>query len=63
MFNRISFGGSFTKLLYEVNIFDINKREFLLLFTLIVFTVILGIFPTLILNVIHYPVIGLIYNF
>ena len=62
MFNRISFGGSFTKLLYEVNIFDINKREFLLLFTLIVFTVILGIFPTLILNVIHYPVIGLIYN-
>jgi NADH-ubiquinone oxidoreductase chain 4 len=62
MFNRISFGGSFTKLLYEVNIFDVNKREFLLLFILIAFTVILGIFPTLILNIIHYPVVGLLYN-
>jgi NADH-ubiquinone oxidoreductase chain 4 len=49
--------------LYEANVFDINKREFLLLFTLIVFTIILGIFPNLILNVIHYPVIGLLYNF
>lgn len=36
MFNRISFGGSFSKF-FEENIADITKREFFLLFTLVVF--------------------------
>ena len=31
MFNRIAFGGSFTKF-FEENILDVNKREFILLF-------------------------------
>jgi NADH-ubiquinone oxidoreductase chain 4 len=62
MFNRISFGGFFTKLLYEENVFDINQREFLLLFILIVFTIILGIYPSLILDSLHYPVNNLIYK-
>ena len=62
MFNRISFGGFFTKLLYEKNIFDVNKREFLLLLILIIFTVILGIYPSIILDGLHYNVNNLIYK-
>lgn len=61
MFNRISFGGSFTKF-FEENISDLTKREFFLLFTLVGFTVILGIYPSIILDGIHYSVSNLIYN-
>ncbi|AEO54264.1 hypothetical protein MYCTH_2020422, partial [Thermothelomyces thermophilus ATCC 42464] len=35
MYNRISFGGSFSKF-FEENITDVTKREFFILFTLIV---------------------------
>ena len=62
MFNRITFGGSFTKF-FEENIFDTTKREFTLLFILVLFTVILGIYPSLILDTLHYPVMNLIYSF
>jgi NADH-ubiquinone oxidoreductase chain 4 len=62
MFNRISFGGFFTKLLYEDNIFDVNKREFLLLFVLVAFTIILGIYPSIVLDGLHYSVNNLIYK-
>jgi NADH-ubiquinone oxidoreductase chain 4 len=62
MFNRISFGGSFTKLLYENNIFDTNKREFLLLLILVLFTIIFGIYPSLILDNLHYSINSLIYK-
>jgi NADH-ubiquinone oxidoreductase chain 4 len=62
MFNRISFGGSFTKLLFEENISDVNRREFILLFILIFFTVLLGIYPSLILDTIHYGINNLIYS-
>ena len=61
MFNRIAFGGSFSKF-FEANISDINKREFFILFTLVVFTVILGIYPAPILDGLHYSVSSLIYN-
>lgn len=61
MYNRIAFGGSFTKL-FRVNIPDLNKREFLILFTLVMFTVILGIYPTPILQGLHYSVSCLIYS-
>nr|YP_009240969.1 NADH dehydrogenase subunit 4 [Cairneyella variabilis]AMK08998.1 NADH dehydrogenase subunit 4 [Cairneyella variabilis] len=61
MFNRIAFGGSFSKF-FEANITDINKREFFILFTLVVFTVILGIYPAPILDGLHYSVSSLIYN-
>nr|YP_010375698.1 NADH dehydrogenase subunit 4 [Paraisaria gracilis]UDN38731.1 NADH dehydrogenase subunit 4 [Paraisaria gracilis] len=60
-FNRIAFGGSFTRFLEE-NIYDVNKREFIMLFILVVFTVILGIYPSLILNVLDYSMDGLIYS-
>lgn len=62
MFNRITFGGSFTKF-FEENIFDTSKREFTLLFILVLFTVILGIYPSLVLDTLHYSVVNLIYNF
>ena len=61
MFNRIAFGGSFSKF-FEANISDINKREFFILFTLVIFTVVLGIFPAPILDGLHYSVSSLIYN-
>jgi NADH-ubiquinone oxidoreductase chain 4 len=61
MFNRIAFGGSFSKL-FEANINDVSKREFFILFTLVVFTVILGIYPAPILDGLHYSVSSLIYS-
>jgi NADH-ubiquinone oxidoreductase chain 4 len=61
MFNRIAFGGSFSKF-FEVNIRDVNKREFFILLTLVVFTVILGIYPAPILDGLHYSVSSLIYS-
>ena len=61
MFNRITFGGSFSKF-FEANISDINKREFFILLTLVAFTIIFGIYPAPILDGLHYSVSSLIYN-
>jgi NADH-ubiquinone oxidoreductase chain 4 len=61
MFNRISFGGSFTKF-FEENISDVTKREFFMLFTLVTFTIILGIYPSPILDGLHYSATSLIYK-
>jgi NADH-ubiquinone oxidoreductase chain 4 len=60
MFNRIAFGGSFSKY-FEANVIDLNKREYYMLFTLVLFTVILGIYPAPILDGLHYSVSSLIY--
>jgi NADH-ubiquinone oxidoreductase chain 4 len=60
MFNRIAFGGSFSKF-FEVNINDVTKREFFLLLTLVFFTVVFGIYPSFILDGLHYSVASLIY--
>jgi len=60
MFNRISFGGSFSKFFLE-NISDLTKREFFLLLTLVSFTVIFGIYPSFILDGLHYSVTSLLY--
>ncbi len=60
MFNRISFGGSFSKFFKE-NISDVTKREFFLLFVLVLFTVVFGIYPSFILDGLHYSVTSLIY--
>src|SRR6201999_382636 len=60
MFNRTALGGFFTKVLEE-NVYDINRKEFLLLFTLVLLTVILGIYPMLILNTLDYSVANLIF--
>jgi NADH-ubiquinone oxidoreductase chain 4 len=61
MFNRIAFGGSFSKF-FEANISDVNKQEFVILFTLVLFTVILGVYPALVLDGLHYSVSSLIYS-
>ena len=61
MFNRIAFAGSYSKF-FIVNISDINKREFYILLTLVLFTVILGIYPVPVLDGLHYSVSTLIYS-
>jgi len=61
MFNRIVFGGTFSKF-FEINISDVNKREFFILFTLVTLTIILGIYPAPILDGLHYSVSLLIYS-
>lgn len=61
MFNRIAFAGSFSKF-FNVNIPDLNKREFLILLTLVVFMVILGVYPSPLLDGLHYSVSSLLYQ-
>jgi NADH-ubiquinone oxidoreductase chain 4 len=61
MFNRIAFGGSFSIFLKE-NFSDVTKREFFLLFTLVFFTVLFGIYPSVILDGLHYSVSSLVYS-
>jgi NADH-ubiquinone oxidoreductase chain 4 len=60
MFNRIAFAGKFSQF-FKVNITDINKREFILLLALTMFTIILGIYPSSILDGLHYSTSSLIY--
>jgi len=60
MYNRISFGGSYSKFFIE-NISDITKREFFLLFSLVFFTILFGVYPSFILDGLHYSVSSLIY--
>jgi NADH-ubiquinone oxidoreductase chain 4 len=61
MYNRISFGGIYSKFFDNYSI-DVTKREFFLLLILILFTVILGIYPALILDGLHYVASLLLYN-
>jgi NADH-ubiquinone oxidoreductase chain 4 len=62
MFQRISFGGTYSRM-FTANIPDLNKREFMVLLTLVVPTVLFGIYPAPILDAIHYSVSTLIYSF
>jgi NADH-ubiquinone oxidoreductase chain 4 len=61
MFNRIAFGGSFSKF-FKFNIPDLSKREFSILLILVVLTVTFGIYPLPILNGLHYSVSCLIFS-
>ena len=60
MFNRIIFAGSYSKY-FLFTIPDVNKREFYMLLILVCFTVILGVYPSVILDGIHYSATNLIY--
>ena len=60
MFNRIAFAGSYSKF-FKVNVPDLNKREFYILLTLVLFTLVLGIYPAPVLDGLHYSVTTLIY--
>ncbi len=62
MYNRIAFSGSYSKF-FNVNIPDLNKREFYILLTLVLFTLALGIYPAVVLDGLHYSVTTLLYSF
>ena len=63
MFNRIAFGGAFfLNLKNQYSLVDLNAREFFMLFVLVIFTVVLGIYPAPILDGLHYSVSTLIYS-
>jgi NADH-ubiquinone oxidoreductase chain 4 len=61
MFNRVVFGGSYSRY-FNINIIDLKKREFYILLILIYYTVLLGIYPIPITEGLNYYVSGLIYN-
>ena len=61
MFNRIAFAGSYSQF-FNANMFDLNKREFIILLTLVLPTVVLGIYPAPVLDGLHYSVSSFIYH-
>jgi NADH-quinone oxidoreductase subunit M len=54
LFNRIAYGNLKTQ--YFKNYLDINKREFLIFFPLILGTLVMGVYPNIFLNSIHFSV-------
>lgn len=62
MFNRIAFAGSYYRYNWNSYIPDLNKREFFILFILVLFTVFFGIYPSSILDGLHYPSYSLLLN-
>jgi NADH-ubiquinone oxidoreductase chain 4 len=61
MFNRTIFGGNYSRL-FIINIKDLSKREFIILLILVLLTIILGIYPSPIIDGLNYNVSNLIYN-
>lgn len=61
MFQRIAFGGAYSRM-FTVVMPDLTKREFTILMLLTVPTVILGIYPALILDGLSYGASTLLYN-
>lgn len=62
LFNRIAFGGSFSRH-FTHSFSDLTKREYTILLILVAFTIILGIYPAFVLDGLHYSVSTLIYSF
>lgn len=62
MFNRIAFAGSKPKRFWSDYMPDLNKREFFMLTILVLFTVLLGIYPSIILDGLNYSTYHLLYN-
>ena len=62
MFNRIAFGGSYNISYLGLYIPDLTKREYYVLLILVLFTIILGIYPSLILDGLHYKTYSLLYK-
>jgi len=59
LYNRLSYGS------YSIHLAilkDINRREFFLLIALLIPTIVLGIFPNVILETLHMPVTSLLYE-
>lgn len=61
MFNRIIFGGVFKG--WYTYLPDLNKREYSMLLILVIFTVILGIYPSIILDGLSYSPSSILFNY
>jgi NADH-ubiquinone oxidoreductase chain 4 len=59
LYNRICYGEQNPDM---IQILDIDRREFILLFSILIPTILLGIFPNIILNTLHESVTSLLYN-
>ena len=62
MFNRIAFAGSFFIYFWENYIPDLNRREFNILLSLVLFTIIFGIYPSPILDGLHYHTYSVLFT-
>ena len=62
LYNRVAFGGSFS-LFFQESFLDLTKREFSILLILALFMIFFGVYPSVILDGIHYGVSGLIYSY
>lgn len=61
MFNKIILGGTFKG--WHNYLSDLTKREYLMLLMLVLFTVILGIYPSIIIDTLNYPVSTMLFGF
>jgi NADH-ubiquinone oxidoreductase chain 4 len=61
LYNRISYG-TYSPNMNNVIVLDITRREFIILISLLIPTILLGIFPNVILDSIHVSVSTLLYN-
>lgn len=59
LYNKICFGSNSA---YLSNMFDLNRREFILLLTLLTIIIILGVYPNIVLDSLHLSVSNLIIN-
>jgi NADH-ubiquinone oxidoreductase chain 4 len=63
MFNRIIFGGALNMEHWGKYSTDLNLREYVILFTLVIFTVSLGIYPAIVTDTLNYAAENLLYTF
>ena len=61
LYNRISYG-TYSPNMNNVIILDVTRREFIILISLLIPTILLGIFPNVILDSIHVSVSTILYN-
>jgi len=61
LYNRISYG-TYSPNMNNVIVLDITRREFIILISLLLPTILLGIFPNVILDSIHVSVSTILYN-
>ena len=62
MFNRIFFGGNFSSKYWFEFLPDLNKREFFMLVILVLFTIILGIYPSIVIDGLQYYTFHLLFT-
>jgi NADH-ubiquinone oxidoreductase chain 4 len=62
MYQKIALGGSYSRM-FTKNLSDLTKREYSILLTLVIPTVVFGIYTGPILDGLHYAVSTLIFNY